>query len=255
MPLVTSANTQTNGLAREPSKEVKTVADLSDREKEAVHVDLWSTRLPWTSAHDFIPLPTLPDKKKEQVSVPVGKLNDSLPVTPTKRKRGQAEQLDPARARVATALLSIHLNIATYDVGTLWRDGNFATINRKYVDLDEGLTMKAAIRRAILNYDQCEAARIEQYNKALIIALARLRILAFAKTGTQEIPSISDAHRVNGRIKVVELASDQLLEISTDLGDIARDCVRLRVDSLSYGAAATPYLWASEAGDLKVSQV
>ncbi|RSL96668.1 hypothetical protein CEP52_011342 [Fusarium oligoseptatum] len=126
---------------------------------------------------------------------------------------------------------------------------------KKYVDLDEGLMMKAAIRRAILNYDQCEAARIEQYNKALIIALARLRILAFAKAGTQEVPSVNDAHRVNGRIKVVELASDQLLEISTDLGDIARDCVRLRVDSLSYGAAATPYLWASEAGDLKKTNV
>ncbi|RSM05127.1 hypothetical protein CDV31_009686 [Fusarium ambrosium] len=74
----------------------------------------------------------------------------------------------------------------------------------------------------------CEAARIEQYNKALIIALARLHILAFAKTGTQEIPSINDAHRVNGRIKMVELASDHSSK-SPLTSETSPDCVRLRV--------------------------
>ncbi|KAL2676851.1 hypothetical protein Neosp_010617 [[Neocosmospora] mangrovei] len=143
--------------------------------------------------------------------------------------------MDPARARGATALLSIHLNIGTYDVGFLWRDGNFATINQKFVQLDEGLTMKSAIRRAILNYDQCETARIEQYNKTLIIAVARLQILAFAKTGTQAVPSVDDAHRVNGRIKIVELASDLLLQFSADIGAIARDCVSLRIGQLPNG--------------------
>ena len=175
---------------------------------------------------------TLAGKKKEQLSVPVGKLNGHLPITPMKRKKGHAEQLNPARARGATAFLNVHLDVGTYDVSFLWRDGNFSTINQKYVDLDEGLTMKMAIRRAILNYDQCETARIEQFNKALIIALARLRILAFSKTGTQAVPLVDDAHRVNGRIKVVELASDLLLQISADLGEIGRDCVRLRVGQL-----------------------
>lgn len=131
---------------------------------------------------------TLADKKKEQVSVPVGKLNDNLPITPMKRKKRQAEQLDTTRAQGATTLLSIHLNIRAYDVSFLWRDGNFSTINQKYVDLDEGLTMKMAIRRAVLNYDQCETARIEQFNKALIIALARLRILAFWRRGRRRSP-------------------------------------------------------------------
>jgi hypothetical protein len=36
-------------------------------------------------------LPILADKKKEQMSVPVGKFNDHLPITPMKRKKGQAE--------------------------------------------------------------------------------------------------------------------------------------------------------------------
>ncbi|RMJ15959.1 hypothetical protein CDV36_004355 [Fusarium kuroshium] len=198
-PLVNPVNTQSDDVTRESGKEIAAATDMSAPEKDALHdlLERWVTMRPSNGT--------------------------------TARKRGQAEQLDPARARGTTALLSIHLNIATYDVGTLWWDGNFATINRKYVDLDEGLTMKAAIRRAILNYDQCEAARVEQYNKSLIIALARLSILAFSKTGTQAIPLVDYAHQVNGRIKVVELASDQLLEISTDLGDIARDCVRLRI--------------------------
>ncbi|RSL46014.1 hypothetical protein CEP54_014031 [Fusarium duplospermum] len=216
MPLVTPASAH---------------AYLSGREKETLYnlLERWATMRPSNGTTAL----SITTTKMEQVSVPIGKVNDHLPVTPMKRKKGQAEQLDPARARGAPAFLSVHLNVGTYDVGFLWRDGNFATINQKYVELDEDLTMKAAIRRAVLNYDQCEAARIEQYNKALVIALARLRILAFSKTGTQEIPSVSDAHRVNGRVKVVELASDQLLKISTDLGDIARDCVRLRVGQLT----------------------
>ncbi|KAM6522409.1 hypothetical protein FALCPG4_012071 [Fusarium falciforme] len=175
---------------------------------------------------------TLANKKKEQLSVPAGKLNSHLPITPMKRKKGHAEQLNPARARGATAFLNVHLDAGTYDVSFLWRDGNFSTINQQYVDLNEGLTMKMAIRRAILNYDQCETARIEQFNKTVIIALARLRILAFSKTGTQAVPSVDDAHRVNGRIKVVELASDHLLQISADLGEIGRGCARLRVGQL-----------------------
>ncbi|KAJ4167859.1 hypothetical protein NW754_011676 [Fusarium falciforme] len=167
---------------------------------------------------------TLANKKKEQLSVPAGKLNSHLPITPMKRKKGHAEQLNPARARGATAFLNVHLDAGTYDVSFLWRDGNFSTINQQYVDLDEGLTMKMAIRRAILNYDQCETARIEQFNKAVVIS--------FSKTGTQAVPSVDDAHRVNGRIKVVELASGHLLQISADLGEIGRDCARLRVGQL-----------------------
>ncbi|KAI8714395.1 hypothetical protein NCS52_01159200 [Fusarium sp. LHS14.1] len=235
-----------------------TAADLSEREKESLYdlLERWATMRPsngtttqtitetfksqffeevfnrWTSVHDFVPLPILPERKKEQVSVPVGKLKDNLPVTPMKRKRGQADQMDLARVRGATALLSIHLSIGAYDLGFLWRDGNFATMNQKFVQLDEGLTMKLAIRRAILNYDQCETSRIEQYNKALVIALARLRILAFAKTGTQAVPSVDDAHRVNGRIEMVELASDLLLQFSADIGVIARDCMSLRIGQL-----------------------
>ncbi|UPK93983.1 hypothetical protein LCI18_004918 [Fusarium solani-melongenae] len=231
-------------MVREPRKAITADADLSEREKESLCdlLERWAIMRPsggttaisitttfkaqffeeafnrWTSAQE------------EGTSVfPVEKLNDNLPITPMKRKRGQAEQLDSARARGATALLSTHLNIGAYDVGFLWRAGTFSTINQKYVGLDEGLTMKLAIRRAILNYDQCETARIEQFNKALIIALARLRILACSKTGTQAVPLVDDTHRVNGWIKMVELASDLLLQISANLGEIGRDCVRLRV--------------------------
>ncbi|RSL53359.1 hypothetical protein CEP53_007781 [Fusarium sp. AF-6] len=156
MPLVTPANTQTNDLTREPSKEVTTAADLSNREKESFYdfLERWAAMRP---SNGTTALSTTTTFKTQflsrrssidgpRLSVPVGKLNDNLPVTPMKRKRGQADQMDPARARGATALLSIHLNIGTYD---------------KYVQLGEGLTMKLAIRRAILNYDQCETARIE----------------------------------------------------------------------------------------------
>ncbi|KAH7264098.1 hypothetical protein B0J15DRAFT_546864 [Fusarium solani] len=74
-------------MVREPGKEITTDADLSEREKESLY-DLLER---WTSAYDFIPLPILADKKKEQMSVPVGKFNDHLPITPMKRKKGQAE--------------------------------------------------------------------------------------------------------------------------------------------------------------------
>ncbi|KAI8659498.1 hypothetical protein LRP88_06065 [Fusarium phalaenopsidis] len=104
-------------MVREPGKEITTDANLSERETGSLYdlLERWATMRPsggataisitttfkaqffedvfnrWTSANDFIPLPILADKKKEQVSVPVGKLNDHLPITPMKRKKGQAE--------------------------------------------------------------------------------------------------------------------------------------------------------------------
>ncbi|KAM6512681.1 hypothetical protein FSOLCH5_010387 [Fusarium solani] len=74
-------------MVREPGKEITTDADLSEREKESLYdlLERWVTMRPSGGAT------AITDKKKEQMSVPVGKLNDHLPITPMKRKKGQAE--------------------------------------------------------------------------------------------------------------------------------------------------------------------
>ncbi|KAJ3458475.1 hypothetical protein MRS44_012584 [Fusarium solani] len=147
-------------MVREPGKEITTDADLSEREKESLYdlLERWVTMRPSGGATAISITTTFKAQFFEEFF---------------NSRQEEGTDLDPARARGATALLSIHPNIGAYDVGFLWRGGNFSTINQKYVDLDEGLTMKLAIRRAILNYDQCETARIEQFNKTLIIAFWR----------------------------------------------------------------------------------
>ncbi|KAF4988017.1 hypothetical protein FDECE_15218 [Fusarium decemcellulare] len=45
----------------------------------------------WSSLEDFVILPTLADKKFLEMAVKVGKLTETLPITPQKHKRGASE--------------------------------------------------------------------------------------------------------------------------------------------------------------------
>ncbi|KAJ3533363.1 hypothetical protein NM208_g8023 [Fusarium decemcellulare] len=55
----------------------------------------------WSSRDDYNPIPTIPDRKFTHTSIPVGTLIQDAPVTPKKRKRGEASQSNPARIKGA----------------------------------------------------------------------------------------------------------------------------------------------------------
>ncbi|KAF4988015.1 hypothetical protein FDECE_15216 [Fusarium decemcellulare] len=224
---------------RQPNTEIFAPGDLTLREKEALHdlLHAWLETRPstdgndqqltlrgrndflnrafhgWTSFTNFNPLPTLPDKKFAGIAISVGELTQDLPVALGKRKRGESQQQDEARVKGAKAFLSVHLNIGERDMGFLWRDKNSATVNQKYVRLDDGLTLDTASEKAIMHWDRREKDRICKFNTYLIIALAQNRIVDFARAGTAVGPRIKDSNGVQNRIVQVQLASDTPEEI------------------------------------------
>ncbi|KAG5788843.1 hypothetical protein H9Q69_012092 [Fusarium xylarioides] len=94
----------------------------------------------------------------------------------------------------------------------VWRDERGTRIPVDYVRYHEGVTKAHAILKAIKAWDRDLRSRVEDYNTKLIIALARMRIVRFAKAGTQNVPYIPDHLRVNGRILPCKLISDEFAE-------------------------------------------
>ncbi|GKU21030.1 unnamed protein product [Fusarium langsethiae] len=218
--------------------------DLTRQEKEAL-CDLlreWCTTRPnqivtsalvqvffarvfqaWNSENDCISLPVIPGKKKlAESAVPVGTFKHDLPITPQKPKSGENSHQKASRCAGARAWLSAHLQTEAYGLATLWRDSLGATVNGDHVRLDDGITMERAIAKACINWDQAEKARVQSYNTSLLIALARLRIVNFAKAGTEQRPVVPVDLCVNQRLMRCQLISDgfaRIMEVMNNAGD------------------------------------
>ncbi|KAM0558589.1 hypothetical protein ACHAPJ_004784 [Fusarium lateritium] len=168
-------------------------------------------------------MPTLDDKKLAEIAVPT----EDLPVTPQKRKRGIQEQDNKHRRARATAWLSVHMNAQGFSFEPLWRDNMSSAVNSKFVQLNEGWTMKKAIKKSILNWDTQERDRVEWYNTRMVVALARMRIHRFAQAGTEILPVVPHHLRVNERTLKCDLVSDRFGEMTTLMTEINDDLRRM----------------------------
>ncbi|RKK87723.1 hypothetical protein BFJ69_g475 [Fusarium oxysporum] len=95
---------------------------------------------------------------------------------------------------------------------TFWKDEGGLNVSSEFVKLKEGFTKAKAIEAAIVNWDKCERARVEKFNTELVIALARMRIVRFAREGTAQPPYIPQELRVNNRTIKCNLISDEFEE-------------------------------------------
>ncbi|WKT43258.1 hypothetical protein QSH57_008094 [Fusarium oxysporum f. sp. vasinfectum] len=141
----------------------------------------------WSSDEDLVSFPTLPAKKREDTSV----LN---------------------RLANGQAWLSVRFDADENEIKFVWRDFHGSEASSKFVQLNPGLTKAAAMEKAIVNWDTRERERVETYNTALIVALARMRILRFVAAGTALPPYIPHELQVNERLLKCSLISDKFEE-------------------------------------------
>ncbi|KAG7435334.1 hypothetical protein Forpi1262_v002658 [Fusarium oxysporum f. sp. raphani] len=150
----------------------------------------------WSSDEDLVSFPTLPAKKREDTS----------------RKRGQDKQTNKNRLANGQAWLSVRFDADENEIKFVWRDFHGSEASSKFVQLNPGLTKAAAMEKAIVNWDTRERERVETYNTALIVALARMRILRFVAAGTALPPYIPHELQVNERLLKCSLISDKFEE-------------------------------------------
>ncbi|KAF5561771.1 hypothetical protein FPHYL_6024 [Fusarium phyllophilum] len=168
----------------------------------------------WDSDDGMITMPVLNDKKLKETSVAAGYFITNLPVTPSNRKRGQTFQTNPQRMARCPAYMSVKFepNSEGKDFRISWRDEGCLTVSTEFARLKEGKTKAKAIETAIVNWDKCERARAEKYNTELIIALARMHTVRFAKEGTGHPPHIPYGLQVNQRRLKCQSISDDFEE-------------------------------------------
>ncbi|WKT43257.1 hypothetical protein QSH57_008093 [Fusarium oxysporum f. sp. vasinfectum] len=143
----------------------------------------------WDSNDTFVSLPQLPPKSYAK---PPTKLDFLRPTYPSPH---------PSASRQRGGEFCL-----------VWKDGGSTKVPVEYVKYKEGMAKAMAIEGAITNWDRNERARAENFNTKLIIALARMRIVRFAKAGTQDFPYIPQELRVNNRTIQCKLISDEFEE-------------------------------------------
>ncbi|CAF3533564.1 unnamed protein product [Fusarium graminearum] len=91
--------------------------------------------------------------------------------------------------------------------------------------------------------EQAEKARVQGYNNALIIALARARIIAFAKAGTVHPPVVAEDLRINHRLNQCILISDNFNKFATmmiNVGSLLQRANLSQADSLFPDCTMSP---------------
>ncbi|KAF4332686.1 hypothetical protein FBEOM_13524 [Fusarium beomiforme] len=120
------------------------------------------------------------------------------------------------------------------DFNLVWKDGASNKAPARYAKLNEGMTKAQAIESAILNWDKNERLIVDKYNTKLIIALARMRIVRFAKEGTNNFPYIPQDLRVNDCTLQCQLASDEFEEYYGDIKKVHENLKRRKVGAPSH---------------------
>ncbi|KAI1030614.1 hypothetical protein LB505_004145 [Fusarium chuoi] len=168
----------------------------------------------WDSNETQISLPKLAPRTLKETSFEAGYLKDTLPITPSKRKRGATLQDNINRLANKPACLSVEFSSESEgkEFRLVWRDKGGSRVPVDYAKYKEGITKAKAIQGAITRWDRDERFRVEEYNTKVIVALARMRIVRFAKAGTQDVPYIPQNLQVNDRMIPCKLISDEFAE-------------------------------------------
>ncbi|KAI1026281.1 hypothetical protein LB504_011298 [Fusarium proliferatum] len=183
----------------------------------------------WNSDDNMIAMPVLNVKKLKETSVAAGYFIKNLPVTQSKQKQGQDFQTNPHRMANASAYLNVSFeaNSQGKEFKYCWKDEGGLTVSAEFVRYKDGYTKATAIEAAIVNWDKCERARVDRYNSELIIALARMRTVRFARDGTANAPAIPQELRINGRTLKCQLISDDFEE-HADIVEAVRSGLKAR---------------------------
>ncbi|CVK93246.1 hypothetical protein FPRO06_02921 [Fusarium proliferatum] len=190
----------------------------------------------WDSDDSMIMMPVLSAKKLQETSVATGYFTENLPVTPAKRKRGQNFQTNPQRMANCPAYMSVKFepNSEGKDFKISWKDEGGSTVSSEFVRFNTGMSKDEAVELAITNWDKHERTRVHKYNTELIIALARMRIVRFARDGTANPLYIPQDLRVNNRTIKCNLISDEF--------DAFKDMIVAVSERLNKKKIGRPYL-------------
>lgn len=147
----------------------------------------------WDTTHGAPMIPDGPKKRdKRQMSVQIGKWANDAPESVAKGRKRKQEGFDEskmkeakARKLGATAWLAVsteHPEVVKFE----FRDDNQQMVSQTKVKVSYHpyTAYESAQVQSMRVFDQAEAARAEDFNKRLLISLARSRIVAFAKNGS-----------------------------------------------------------------------
>ncbi|KAM0564200.1 hypothetical protein ACHAPJ_000409 [Fusarium lateritium] len=137
-----------------------------------------------------------------------------------------------ARRKDEPAFLQLGLSIGnsepklTFD----WKDGSSQHTSDKYISFNPGMDYETAKVEYVANHDDRQKRRARDHNLAVIIALARLRILEWAREGTEgDHISPNPAYALQGLVEPV-LALPPLIQISDQMARIT-ESVRQRFNA------------------------
>ncbi|KAG8356883.1 hypothetical protein FVEN_g5500 [Fusarium venenatum] len=163
------------------------------------------------------------------MAVPVGELKYDRPLDARQRYAEVTRQNKPKKRIYANAWLEVQLQDLPHPCGLkrIWRDGLGHLISGEHVRYKDGITDVEAITRACINWDQAERNRCRNYNSQLIVTLARLQIIEFAKAGTSENPKVPADLKVNRRLMLCRLISDDIHKLVTSWNNLAESLEKL----------------------------
>ncbi|KAJ3465404.1 hypothetical protein MRS44_006062 [Fusarium solani] len=179
----------------------------------------------WDSTNGAPDIPKDPTQRdKREMSVQIGTWAHDAPesiANERKRKReGKDEsEIKEAKARKlgVTAWLAVsteHPEVVKFEL----RDDNQRMVSQNKVKINyrPDTTYESTQIQSMRIFDQAEAARAEEFNKRLLIALARNRIVAASKNGNglEDSPSplIAADHQLGKRLFTPDLSGPQILE-------------------------------------------
>ncbi|RMJ07630.1 hypothetical protein CDV36_012762 [Fusarium kuroshium] len=164
----------------------------------------------WGSQYDPGAPPTYRQRSFEDTSRKIGRLTENHPAPGAGRPSIQ-QQVEPTGALTAPVIvndaddvqaskhrmagkpvfLSLTLNLEAGCYGWLYRDKGKKFINPKYLAYDEGLDRSKARDLVVQQYDRRERARITDWNREVVLFLARRRIIKWAQEGSASMGHIN----------------------------------------------------------------
>ncbi|PNP61536.1 hypothetical protein FNYG_13686 [Fusarium nygamai] len=151
---------------------------------EAIEQDFAYGRRPWDSTCP-VPMPHEPVYKFSESALQVGHFKDDLPsddAPSANRKKGAKAYLMVKRDGDKT--------------GFLWCDADGEAVDKNCIVMTEGLVVKKLKKDLVEMYNAQEERLVELYNCAILIMVARRRVVKFAARGTAKPPVIDDEDKL-----------------------------------------------------------
>ncbi|KAI8723856.1 hypothetical protein NCS52_00242400 [Fusarium sp. LHS14.1] len=177
----------------------------------------------WDSTHLVTEIPDKPLKRnKASMSVHIGTWANDAPepaADERKRKREGKDESEKKETKARNLGAPARLAVSTQNpevVKFYSCDHNLRMVSQNKVKVEylPGMTHENAHIQLMRAFDQAEAARANEFNKRLLIALGRNRVVPLAKNGMHpgQVPTIAPEHQLGDRLFKPNLAGPQMLE-------------------------------------------